>query len=87
MRSGIYITGIDGVTRILSPSDRKEHMKPIDTCPCPHHKLERSHRETTHALRCLVDAITVTKALPTTHINLVEAQRTLEQHGWQEKGE
>jgi hypothetical protein len=62
-------------------------MKPIDTCHCEHHKLERSHREVTKALRCLVDAITVTKALPITHINLVDAQHTLEQHGWQEKGE
>jgi hypothetical protein len=58
--------------------------KPIDTCPCSTHQLERSHRETTRALKCLVDAITVTKALPITHINLVEAQRTLEQHGWKE---
>jgi hypothetical protein len=62
-------------------------MKPVDTCKCPAHTAERSHRETTKALKCLVDAIVVTKALPITHINLVDAQHTLEQHGYKEEGE
>lgn len=56
-------------------------------CNCPSHKIERSQKELTSALRNLIQAITVCKALPITHINLVDAQHTLENHGYKEKGE
>jgi hypothetical protein len=59
--------------------------KPIDTCQCPSHSIERSQRELSIVLKNLLETISVTKALPPTHINLVEAQRTLEQHGWKEQ--
>jgi hypothetical protein len=58
--------------------------KPIDTCQCPSHQIERSQRELSIVLKNLIETISVTRSLPSTHISLVEAQRTLEAFGYKE---
>ena len=66
---------------------KQQHMfdpprKPIDACNCPHHQLERAHRELTLALRGLLGE--ATRHLAMTNDHLVNAARALEQFGFKE---